>query len=76
MYNACALCGKNGGNNVYHFFVPLEQIWDGHAQITGDDVNHIANVLRMKAKNLSYRRGVAWIIFVPSNPFSRRASSL
>ena len=57
MYNACALCGKNGGNNVYHFFVPLEQIWDGHAQITGDDVNHIANVL-------------------PSNPFSRRASSL
>ena len=74
MYNACALCGKNGGNNVYHFFVPLEQIWDGHAQITGDDVNHIANVLRMKeGEKLVISAG---IIFVPSNPFSRRASSL
>ena len=69
MYNACALCGKNGGNNVYHFFVPLEQIWDGHAQITGDDVNHIANVLRMKEGEklvISAGRGVNYLCAIES----------
>lgn len=35
-------------NNVYHFFVPMEQIQENRAWITGDDVNHIAHVLRMK----------------------------
>lgn len=69
MYNACALCGKYGGNNVYHFFVPLEQIWDGHAQITGDDVNHIANVLRMKEGEklvISAGRGVDYLCAIES----------
>ena len=33
---------------MYRFFVPVEQIHGGHAQITGDDVNHIRNVLRME----------------------------
>ena len=33
---------------MYHFFVSGEQIKDNKAVITGPDVNHIANVLRMK----------------------------
>lgn len=33
---------------MYRFFVPVEQIYGGHAEITGDDVNHIRNVLRME----------------------------
>lgn len=32
---------------VYRFFVPGEQIMADCAEITGDDVNHIKNVLRM-----------------------------
>lgn len=32
---------------MYRFFVPMEQIFDHTAEITGDDVNHIRNVLRM-----------------------------
>lgn len=32
---------------MYRFFVPAEQIYDEYAEITGDDVNHIKNVLRM-----------------------------
>ena len=32
---------------VYRFFVPIEQIFDNTAEIAGDDVNHIKNVLRM-----------------------------
>ncbi|MCM1244512.1 MAG: 16S rRNA (uracil(1498)-N(3))-methyltransferase [Roseburia sp.] len=32
---------------MYRFFVPVEQIWEDQAEITGDDVNHIRNVLRM-----------------------------
>ena len=69
MNNACALCGKYGGNNVYHFFVPLEQIGEGHAQITGDDVNHIANVLRMKEGEklvISAGRGVDYLCAIES----------
>lgn len=33
---------------MYHFFVPQEQIGTETIQITGKDVNHIKNVLRMK----------------------------
>lgn len=33
---------------MYHFFVEPQQIADGTAVITGQDVNHIRNVLRMK----------------------------
>lgn len=33
--------------NMYRFFVPREQIYEDYAEITGDDVNHIKNVLRM-----------------------------
>ena len=32
---------------VYRFFVPVEQIFENTAEIAGDDVNHIKNVLRM-----------------------------
>lgn len=32
---------------MYRFFVPEEQIFEKEAEITGDDVNHIKNVLRM-----------------------------
>lgn len=32
---------------MYRFFVPEEQIFENEAEITGDDVNHIKNVLRM-----------------------------
>lgn len=34
---------------MYRFFVPIEQIYDDYAEIIGDDVNHIKNVLRMEA---------------------------
>lgn len=34
---------------VYRFFVPVEQIFENTAEIVGDDVNHIKNVLRMGA---------------------------
>lgn len=34
---------------MYHFFVKPEQIGTDSIQITGSDVNHIKNVLRMKA---------------------------
>ena len=33
---------------MYRFFVPPEQIYGNYAEITGDDVNHIRNVLRME----------------------------
>ena len=33
---------------MYHFFVSEEQINGENAYIEGSDVNHIANVLRMK----------------------------
>ena len=34
---------------MYHFFVPQSQIGPEEIMITGSDVNHIKNVLRMKA---------------------------
>lgn len=33
---------------MHHFFVPPDQIGDSHVVITGNDVNHIKNVLRMR----------------------------
>lgn len=33
---------------MYHFFVEQEQIGQKEIVITGEDVNHIRNVLRMK----------------------------
>ena len=33
---------------MYQFFVPSENIQGNRILITGDDVNHIKNVLRMK----------------------------
>lgn len=33
---------------MHHFFVTKEQVSDGRIRITGSDVNHIKNVLRMK----------------------------
>ena len=33
---------------MYRFFVPMENIRENEITITGDDVNHIKNVLRMK----------------------------
>lgn len=34
---------------MYRFFVPEENVHEQEIRITGDDVNHIKNVLRMKA---------------------------
>ena len=33
---------------MYHFFVSTQQIIDNQITITGSDVNHIRNVLRLK----------------------------
>ena len=45
---------------MYHFFVKEEQIEEKLIRITGSDVNHIRNVLRMKPKEellISSRQG-------------------
>lgn len=45
---------------MYHFFVTPEQIEDGYALITGQDVNHIRNVLRMKpGEQVGIRDGIS-----------------
>ena len=45
---------------MYHFFVATSQIADGYAVITGQDVNHIRNVLRMKAgEKIGVRDGIS-----------------
>ena len=45
---------------MYHFFVTPAQIVDGYAVITGQDVNHIRNVLRMKAgEQVGIRDGIS-----------------
>ena len=45
---------------MYHFFVATSQIADGYAVITGQDVNHIRNVLRMKAgEQVGIRDGIS-----------------
>ena len=44
---------------MYHFFVDLPQIQGNVVTITGSDVNHIRNVLRMKAgEELAVGNGV------------------
>ncbi len=42
-------CEKELGNDMHHFFVAPEQIGEKKITITGSDVNHIRNVLRMEA---------------------------
>ena len=45
---------------MYHFFVTPAQIMDGYAVITGQDVNHIRNVLRMKTgEQVGIRDGIS-----------------
>ena len=45
---------------MYHFFVTPAQISEGYAVITGQDVNHIRNVLRMKAgEQVGIRDGIS-----------------
>lgn len=45
---------------MYHFFVTPAQILDGYAVITGQDVNHIRNVLRMKSgEKIGIRDGIS-----------------
>lgn len=45
---------------MYHFFVTPAQIVDGYAVITGQDVNHIRNVLRMKpGEQVGIRDGIS-----------------
>lgn len=45
---------------MYHFFVTPAQIEDGMCRITGQDVNHIRNVLRMKAgEKIVVRDGIS-----------------
>ncbi len=45
---------------MYHFFVTSAQIVDGYAVITGQDVNHIRNVLRMKqGEQIGVRDGIS-----------------
>lgn len=49
---------------MYHFFVPEENLREGQVIITGDDVNHIRNVLRMtvgEQVSLSCGKGVDYI---------------
>lgn len=45
---------------MYHFFVTPPQIADGYAVITGQDVNHIRNVLRMRpGEQVAVRDGIS-----------------
>lgn len=45
---------------MYHFFVTPAQIEEGYAVITGQDVNHIRNVLRMKpGEKVGIRDGIS-----------------
>lgn len=40
--------GEKAGHVMYHFFAQHENIHDTYIEITGDDVRHLKNVLRMK----------------------------
>ncbi len=45
---------------MHHFFVTPDQVGDGFCRITGQDVNHIRNVLRMKAgERIGIRDGIS-----------------
>ncbi len=51
---------KIGEQGVYHFFVTPAQISEEYATITGQDVNHIRNVLRMKpGEQVGIRDGIS-----------------
>ena len=51
---------KIGEQDVYHFFVTPAQISEEYATITGQDVNHIRNVLRMKpGEQVGIRDGIS-----------------
>ena len=45
---------------MYHFFVTPDQVGEGYCRITGQDVNHIRNVLRMKpGEEIAVRDGIS-----------------
>ena len=45
---------------MYHFFVAPDQVQDGYIRISGQDVNHIRNVLRMKpGEKIGIRDGIS-----------------
>lgn len=45
---------------MYHFFVTPAQVQEGYCRITGQDVNHIRNVLRMKpGEQIKIRDGIS-----------------
>lgn len=45
---------------MYHFFVTPAQVQDGYCLITGQDVNHIRNVLRMRpGEQIGVRDGIS-----------------
>lgn len=45
---------------MYHFFVTPKQVQDGFCTITGQDVNHIRNVLRMRqGEQIGIRDGIS-----------------
>ena len=45
---------------MYHFFVTPDQVEEGWCRITGQDVNHIRNVLRMKpGEEIAVRDGIS-----------------
>mgnify|MGYP003319958413 CR=1 FL=1 len=47
---------------MYHFFIREEMISEGKVVISGSDVNHIKNVLRMKSgEELSVSLSKHWI---------------
>lgn len=45
MFVPLVVCQKE--RSMYRFFAPEENLGDGEIRLTGDDVNHIKNVLRM-----------------------------
>ena len=50
---------RRNGEKMYNFFVEPSQIQGNEVRITGSDVNHIKNVLRMRVgEELSVSNGV------------------
>ena len=63
---------------MHHFFVEPSQIADGRVIITGADVNHMKNVLRMKPgekAEISERRRIALSVCVRGIHRGRRESA-
>ncbi|KAB0576982.1 16S rRNA (uracil1498-N3)-methyltransferase [Fusobacterium naviforme] len=62
---------------MYHFFVAPEQLSEREARITGPDVNHIVNVLRMKVgERLMISAGEDWEYLCEIRALSREAVEL